>query len=166
MALLHIFERVQCPCSWCAGLPPSAHGVLCTTQSLKSTVMWLRRKQTVIFLVCFLGWFVKPTCSHAGAQRVCLSWAVLIGSEQSWRKKVSSNREWIDTELYWRKTKQNIWVGMIHMFSGLDLKTGLKSPEDFEMTKGTNVLPRVTQGCRVRQEHFLHGEKWQEVPLT
>lgn len=52
------------------------------------------------------------------------------------------------------------------MFSGLDLKTGLKSPEDFEMTKGTNVLPRVTQGCRVRQEHFLHGEKWQEVPLT
>lgn len=38
-----------------------------------------------------------------------------------------------DTELCWSSEKKQIYVGIMHLFNGLDLKTGLSPPEGFEM---------------------------------
>lgn len=45
--------------------------------------------------------------------------------------------ERLDTELCWSSEKKQICVGIMHLFNGLDLKTGLSPPEGFEIANRT-----------------------------
>lgn len=49
------------------------------------------------------------------------------------RLQKSCLTERLDTELCWSSEKKQICIGIMHLFNGLDLKTGLSLPEGFEM---------------------------------
>lgn len=86
------------------------------------------------FLVCFLGPAAEPVCRLAGGQGLLCPrqfFARIYGQSKA-TAKIFSNRERVEMELWWCLGEHQICIEIMHVFNGLDLKTGLSPPEASE----------------------------------
>lgn len=94
-------------------------------------------------LACFLGSAAKPMCRLAGGQGlVCpRQFFARIYGQSKVTAKIFSNRERVEMELWWCLGKHQICIEIMHLFNGLDLKTGLSPPEAFEVAAESSARP-------------------------